>query len=557
MWLLRELFARESHMEKDLVFGQNSLFSFNTFEDLDSLLEIEKDLSKFPVHPLYVALRKMSPDSLAVYLPKLSKTQRVAFLDLDIWNRDELDYKTFGTWLTAYANTDDDNVKFEFANGPHFALYLKSKFNVWTIDLEEPEYPEHDNYFLTDDSLLLFEFDKDFPYFEEVQSFVREVYSNLGVEKAYAHFFKIVSETHSNLTEEEYHFKKERLRDLGFLDYYEALAVESALPTKELIDSFIQKKKGVTGTLSKLSKAQTLPKNNLVSFGDSSADIMIELGKVADEKRRDFLKFNFIRLINSVNTVTGSLNSDSVSLASKGRRVRSMIELGFEYTRAIRSETIFDTFGFEDLYKVGLGLTRINQKKLKDGLKKFNLEDSEAFLGSHFLELLENSFDDNLKFNGEKINGLEVYNKWAQESDLFVAMLPFISKFHEVHKEMISSGSIQDSYYLNYTKEEMDFEVLLISCFANYHLGHLENPKNRKLGISISDARKFFNEVISTPGINERLEAFLSSFGMGNISGLSKYLNKILKDHLEGIDLNILGNQDFKHVGGPVILNLQ
>lgn len=536
-------------MEKNLVFG------LNTVEDLEKLLDIEADLSKLPVHPLYVALKKLNGESLSLYLPKLSKRQRVAFLDLDLWNRDELDFSTFGNWVSAYANCVDDKVKFEFASGPHFSLYLKSKFNIWTFDAEEPEYPDHDNYFLTEDSLLLFEFDENFPYFEEVRSFVRELYSNLGVEKAYAHLFKIVSETHGNLTEEEYHFKKERLRDLGFLDYYEALAFESPFQTMKLIDSFIQNKKGITGEISQLSKTQTLPKNALVSFGDSSADIMMELGKVEDQKRRDFLKFNFIRLINSINTVNGSLKSDSVSLASSGRRVRSMIELGFEYIREKRSEkVIFDTFGFEDLYKVGLSLIRINQKKLKDALKKFNMEDSESFLGGHFLELLENSFDDNLKFKGERINNLEIYKQWVSESELFVATLPFISKFHEVHKEMISSGSIQDSYYLNYTKEEMDFEVLLISCFANYHLGYFENQKNRKLGISIPDAKKFFNEAIIQAGINEKIVAFLKSFGLGEILGLPLYLNKILKDHLEGIDLELLGPQDFKHVGGPVIL---
>lgn len=545
-------------MEKDFVSVKGSLFSFNTIEDLDKLLEINADLSKLPVHPLYVALRKMSGESLSLILPRLSKRQRVAFLDLDLWNRDELDFSTFGNWVSAYANCSEDGVKFEFASGPHFSLFLKSKFNIWTFDAEDPEYPDHDNYFLTEDSLLLFEFEENFPYFEEVRSFVRGLYANLGVEKAYAHLFKIVSETHGNLTEEEYHFKKERLRDLGFLDYFESLAVESPLPSKTLIDSFIQKKKGVTGEISKLSKSQTLPKNALVNFGDSSADLMVELGKVQDEKRKDFLKFNFIRLINCINTVNGSLKSDSLSLASSGRRIRSMIELGFEYIREKRAEkVIFDTFGFEDLYKVGLSLIRINQKKLKDALKKFNLEDSESFLGGHFLELLENSFDDNLKFNGERINSLDSYNKWVEESDLFVAVLPFISKFHEVHKEMILSGSIQDSYYLNYTKEEMDFEVLLISCFANYHLGYFENQKNRKLGISIPDAKKFFNEAIIQPGINEKIEAFLKSFGLGEITKLPIYLNKILKDHLEGIDLDSLKNEDFKHVGGPVILNLQ
>ena len=41
-------------------------------------------------------------------------------------------------------------------------LYLKGKMSFWTFDLEEPEYPDHDNYFLTECNQLLFEFDDDF-----------------------------------------------------------------------------------------------------------------------------------------------------------------------------------------------------------------------------------------------------------------------------------------------------------------------------------------------------------------------------------------------------------
>ncbi len=531
-------------------------FNFNVFTDLEGQIETSTDLSKMPVHPLYVALKKMGPDALSLYLPKLNKTQRMAFLDLDIWERDELEINTFPYWLNAYALCPDEKVKFEFSQGPHFALFLKSKFNIWTFDAEDPCYPDHDNYFLTEDNLLLIEFDNDFPFIEEVRSFIRILYSNLGVEKAYAHLFKIVSELHCNLIEEEFHFKKERLRDLGFLDYYEALAVESPFHNCAQVDNFIDTKKGNTGEIGKISKIQSLPKNSLVSFGDSSAGILSELEKIQDEKRRDFLKFNFIRLINSINTVKGTLKSDSVSLANSGRRTRNIIELGFEYLKNRKSnEVLFDIFGFEDLYKIGLSLLRVNQKKIKDALEEFEIEDSEPFLGPHFLSLLENSFDDNLKFDGNPINNLEIYKNWIDESEFLIKLLPFISKFHSVHREMINSGSIQDTYYLNYTKEEMDFEVLLLSCLANFTLGYFDDQKNRKLGISIPDAKRFFNEV--TSGIGRQLDAFIASFGLGNIIGIRMYLEKILKEHMEGVDLNALDFSDFKHIGGPVILNLQ
>ena len=78
--------------------------------------------------------------------------------------------------------------------------------------MEDPQYPEHDNYFLSDDNLLLFEYDEECSYVDEVKSLLTELYGYLGVEKAYALIFKYLSDSFYSLAEGEYQDQRTRLR---------------------------------------------------------------------------------------------------------------------------------------------------------------------------------------------------------------------------------------------------------------------------------------------------------------------------------------------------------
>ena len=157
---------------------------------------------------------------------------------------------------------------------------------IWKI----PQYPDHDRYFLTEDNQLLFEFDEDFDCTAEVKRIILDLYSQEGgVEKAYAILFKIVSENFLSMQEEEFRFKKERLRDIGFVDYYDALDLDAPFPNIEVLNNFIKKKAKVNAEISNFGKNQLLPKSSLVSFKEKIDPLEDELNdKIKDEKRRLF-----------------------------------------------------------------------------------------------------------------------------------------------------------------------------------------------------------------------------------------------------------------------------
>ena len=106
-------------------------------------------------------------------------------MDIDLW-KDELNVDQFTPWLTIYAACEDEMIQYEFTSS-EFILFFKGRFNVWTFDVEDPLYPDHDNY-LTDDSLLLIEYDEDFKQVEELKLLIKNLYTQEGVEAAYLPF---------------------------------------------------------------------------------------------------------------------------------------------------------------------------------------------------------------------------------------------------------------------------------------------------------------------------------------------------------------------------------
>ncbi len=209
---------------KDLIFRiVQEAKSYDRLEDIEKLVEGQTSLAVIPVQPLYVAITSAGSDQVAEVLPRMSKPQRQAMLDLDLWKKDEVDYNSFDFWIESYAKVKEPEIIEDFVSAEDFALYLRSRVNVYTFDVEDPEYPDHDFYFLTDDSLLLIEYGEDYPNPNELKYLIRHLYDKMGVEKAYAHLFKIVNDSHLELEEAQYQAKKERLKDYGFVDYFDAM----------------------------------------------------------------------------------------------------------------------------------------------------------------------------------------------------------------------------------------------------------------------------------------------------------------------------------------------
>lgn len=551
-------------------------------ENIEKYIQDGGDFSYFPIQPLYLALKELPTDKAALFLKYFSVEQRSVLLDLDLWRKDEVGVEEFSFWLKTYSACEDEAIKVNFAQSEEFLLYLKAAFNIWTFDAEDPEYPDHDYYFLTDDNLLLFEYHEYFDYHHEVQAIIRQLYADRGVEKAYTFLFKLVSDSYLTFEEEEYQRKKERLRDYGFVDYYEALELEAPFSSIERLHSYLRtrwkKDKGATGTIESLGKQQTLPKDTLVAYRNKMELISDELIKIEDTKRRDYLHFSFIRLVNSTISLNNSLSEGKIALTRVGNETKLFLNLGLDYLKyfvKLEGESsddseinILNIYEFKDLYIAGRSIIKLGQKKLNKVIREFGWDKAEqGFIGQYWQDFLDNSIDVVPQFSPdetqpEKVQTVEQFQRWYSKIEVFEKLAPFIFSFQSKFIEMKNEGRIQDDYYLNYNVSDIDFEAIILSSFANFSLEGKESSEAPKMGLLIAEYKKFMEQILNEKGeltssssLSTSIDAFIKQFGMSTIPDFREYICLLLKDQVGGYDYQSLADDDFKHVGGPILLN--
>ena len=555
--------------------------AYKKFEDIERLVDSGADLSMIPVQPLYVSLQSTSTDQIAVILPKLSSEQRQALRDIDLWKKDTVDPEAAYHWMEIYSKCPDDDVILEYVKSEDFLLSLKNQFTVQTFDVEDPMYPDGDNYFLTEDNQLLIEYPEEFNLVTELKEMIRRLYADLGVENAYAFLFKMVVDSYQLMEEEVYSEKKERLRDFGFVDYFDALAYNSPFLKDTQVDDFIRNKKGLTGDLGALSQNQTLHASSLVAYQSGMDGIKEALAKVGNDKREQFLHFNFVRLVNAKMTLDDALKNGSLAMSKVGNQTRQCLELGFEYIRSLldvsKKETIFLHFDFVDLYKVGHSLIEIKKRRIKKALASTPFEKTELtyFLGLYWNSFLENSEEEvtKYKFDGSskalEIRDLPSYRLWLEASETLIQVLPFVQTFFLTLEKLKAEEKLNDEFYLNYEVENIDFEAIMISSFMNFVGGHYQESTAGKMGVTTEELKRFYHMFFKKNGeeylikgeedpiLREKTSHFIKKFGLELIPRFDKYLYQIMLEQLNGYEIDGMSEEDFRHIGGPILLNIR
>lgn len=554
--------------------------SYNNFEDIEKLVEKGLDLSNLPLQPLYVSLLNAPTEQIASVLPKFSKEQRQALLDLDLWSKDTVDVFSFEYWLEAYSKCREDSIVKEFVQSEDFLLYLKSRVNIHTFDTEDPQYPDHDNYFLTDDMLLLVEYSDSYPYSSELKYFIRHLYDTMGVENAYSVLFKMINESFSLLQETEYNNKRERLREYGFVDYFEAK--ESLHPFLSLkgLERFVLNKTKTVARVGSKARNQSLHSSALVQFERDMENILQELAKVKSDERKNYLHFNFVRLVNSSIVLKDALRGGRVELGKIGKSVKAALDLGLQYAADKREygeeESIFDYFDFGEIYKIGATLWDVTRRKISKAAKGagFVEDKDKAFMGTWWNSFIEGSFEEppavksfGVGLHPQKSDNLKTWSFWREQALTFSSLAPFMGEFYKAFKKLKGESKLNDQFYLNYSVEDIDFESLILSSFINRVLGNFDSGNANKMGLAVAELREFFKfgfelskgeyvlKPMEDPQLRDELAGFKEAFGMQEVANFENYLYGLLYEHLSGYEFDTLGDEDFAHVGGPVILN--
>ena len=158
----------------DLILKESE--NYLSLESIERALESSANLEQFPVQPLYLAFNQLTLEQQSALVPRLGQKQRQLFMDIDLWKKDQLNIGQFERWITIYSQVEE-KLQYEFTKSEEFALFLKARFNIWTFDVDDPLYPDHDYYFLTDDQMLLVEYDPDCEYATELKTLIKNLYT--------------------------------------------------------------------------------------------------------------------------------------------------------------------------------------------------------------------------------------------------------------------------------------------------------------------------------------------------------------------------------------------
>ena len=540
--------------------------TFSTLSGIEQSLSKGTDLSPIPLPALYIALRRLHPQDCSKYLERLTVDQRQALLDIDLWKKDDLDLEHFQFWPLVYCEASDP-IRFKFVQSSSFALFLKARFNIHTFDVEDPQYPDHDHYFLTEDSLLLFEYDENNRYINEFISLIRDLYTVLGVENAYAHLFKIVSDSYYPMLEDEYHLKKGRLLDSGLMDYYLALKHLRPFPNREIMDATVHHKKTSPEKIQVPSSATPPLDQALHIFRESDDPLHEELSLVRDQERAHVLQLDFTRLINASLVHDNALKNGDEALYEVGHRVRAYLLLGLDYVLhkkgRLQNGSLFDCFDFRDFYRYGYTLVEIKKRILRQTIEGHSLSQDDPFFGAHWGQFIEDSFSLPPRYKGRGPRAKEIvsfvqYDAWSKEIATLVKLLPFLVAFAQRLMDLKKSNALRDEFYLNYNVDDIDYEAIILSSLANFFFGHHKNPSMKKMGLTLDEFKRFVHTF--SPGANRDVDKrgiisdFAKAFGLAQVPHFNEHMVCLLQEHLGGHEYDKMKDSDYYHLGGAIIL---
>ena len=339
---------------------------------------------------------------------------------------------------------------------------------------------------------------------------------------------------------------------------------------KKKYKHFIENKTKVTANIDTVGKSQVLNQKSLVAFNTGMDIFEEDLNNIENQQRADFLRFNFTRLINASLALKNDENLTSVKSQHMGDEVKFYLKLGFKRVKEINTpvDSIFDKFDFFDLYKIGWSRVFLLQKSVKNIVAKYGSMQENQFWGPCLDVLVNSTFETDAELECFKSRNnffvSDDFEKWSEHIEFVVQILPFAFRFFTTLNDLTDSNQISSHFYLNYSIEDIDFEVLLLSSLINFSLGNFEKENSKKLAVMEDELLDFWKAKfhivdgktkLDVSKADSAVDNYIETFGFSNISLMKNYLLLLMDEHLSGYDLQEIENdrRGFAHVGGPLV----
>lgn len=200
-------------------------------------------IRKLPAAQLFFSIQELEDEELALLLPQLTEEQWTTFMDLDLWEKDEVNTNSLLHWAGFTLEAEDPVARKLLRATDNELLQLLWKREIQVIPRTEEDEFEHEppldrDTFVTPDNNFLIALPNDPEKSRQIHAFIQRFYN---LEPEYAQMCLNNSRYVTGIELEETAFRNRCLRseDNGFQDYLQALEIytpkspESSLPEKD------------------------------------------------------------------------------------------------------------------------------------------------------------------------------------------------------------------------------------------------------------------------------------------------------------------------------------
>lgn len=191
-----------------------------------------------PVQELYYAIKEVGLADAEELVALATPEQIQGFVDLDVWERDRLDEHRLDAWIDTLAAAGYEKLgqAIEGLDPEVVALWLQRQAVVYDVTIEQPPDEPQGHYYPTPDRFFLLDILEGGETGKALERAIDWIY-RFDLELGRRVVMSAKWELTADLEEQALRWRRGRMADLGYVDFYEALSIYQWLdPTSVKLD---------------------------------------------------------------------------------------------------------------------------------------------------------------------------------------------------------------------------------------------------------------------------------------------------------------------------------
>ncbi|HEY6395697.1 MAG TPA: DUF6178 family protein [Candidatus Binataceae bacterium] len=439
--------------------------------------EAERLVQSFSPETLFYTLKEIGSadagDLLSLALPEQVKS----LFDLDCWDKDRPNFDRMREWIDTMAESG----RRRMADGlmeldlELMSLLLRRYIKVHRMDdpAASPDAPS--NRFVQFEENYLIEFKRHDPILPLITDFLEEAF-----ERDYRYFSGLMEEIYwgveAELEEEAYQFRRARLNDRGFPDFYEAQDVFAYIDPRRFFEIRAQYVKPSRADL--LNDEEIVPPDMapVSAFAETSLfNAALTAGFAAQGKRQ--IRSEMAMVTNQVLVAMAIDFGDPDAVRVAVEMTHHYLNLGLEYLAGGDLQNAIEHLRNTDLkllFRLGMSLTLDLRKRAEASVSKLGLAPRPReipYLDSPYREALAGFLERRPRFyaGAENRAAVELRDfRTMNDLHLAYAILDEIDSIPHLFRAMLSLDITSPAFRVQVAGHEVRLSQILLTAFARY-----------------------------------------------------------------------------------------